>query len=368
MTLTGRWKEAKGSQRLAKREFLGTLIFPNPHIDRLASFKEATKHVVKLIDNGWHAWTIMNGEHLNALESTDWPRWTRSRMVTGIGEPSCVSASAWEHATSCDEMSFLQGGCVFLLDVVRFVFVMFLYFFSASVGFWLLLASGFYWLSAFVGILALLTSISFWLFGSVGFWLLLAFGFCWLFGSVGFCLLQVIFMPLLLLVLFCWWWRWWREQPGLHAWGGGAAPSPQPLPALRSLILNSMAFLVLFVVLFLVVCYILFLVCICWWFAIACYIVCHVVCDNVCAIILYDILYDPLWYWLILVSFATWFLTWCCFWLLFVVCSCLSVILLSNLPVPGGHCESGFPDCLPSRTKQSETQNAVKSNENIKSA
>ena len=64
---------------------------------------------------------------------------------------------------------------------------------------------------------------------------------------------------------------------------------------------------------------ILFLVCICWWVAIAFSIVCHVVRDNV---------------------------------LLFVVRSCLSVILLSNLPVPGGHCESGFPDYLPSRTKQ----------------
>ena len=40
------------------------------------------------------------------------------------------------------------------------------------------------------------------------------------------------------------------------------------------------------------------------------------------------------------------------FLVLFVVRSCLSVILLSNLPAPGGHCESGFPDCLPSRTKQ----------------
>ena len=102
--LTGRWKEAKGLQRLAKGEFPGS-IFPNPHINTHwhASFTEATKHVVNLIENGWHALPIMDGEHLN---STDWPRWTRSRMVIGIGEPSCVSASAWEHATSCDEMYF----------------------------------------------------------------------------------------------------------------------------------------------------------------------------------------------------------------------------------------------------------------------
>ena len=53
--------------------------------------------------------------------------------------------------------------------------------------------------------------------------------------------------------------------------------------------------------------------------------VCHVVCDNVCDIILYDILYD--------IVFFCYMVS--CIWLLFVVCSCLSVVLLSNLPVPG---------------------------------
>ena len=202
MTLTGRWKEAKGSQRLAKGEFLGTLIFPNPHIDRLASFKEATKHVVKLIDNGWHAWTIMNGEHLNALESTDWPRWTRSRMVTGIGEHSCVSASAWEHATSCDEMSFLQGGCVFLLDVVRFVFVFFSCFcwLLASVGFWLLLAFGFCWHFGSVDFYWLLAFWLCWLLASIGLWILLAFWLCWLLFASGDLYAAVVAVVVLLVV------------------------------------------------------------------------------------------------------------------------------------------------------------------------
>ena len=90
------------------------------------------------------------------------------------------------------------------------------------------------------------------------FWLLLAFGFCWpsvgcwLFDSVGYSTyrgmgtirieirgfgllwLQVIFASSCCGCCCCcscwfvcwWWWWWWWEQPGLHAWRGGAGPSP----------------------------------------------------------------------------------------------------------------------------------------------
>ena len=247
----------------------------------------------------------------------------------------------------------------------------------------LLLAFGFCWLLASIGFLA---SVCF--FAFVGFWLLLAFWLCWLFNiskndqelyrnaafwlalaSGDFC----FFFFFLLLLLFCWWWWWWWwwwwEQPGLHAWGGGAAPSPTP-PALRSLTWNSVTFLVLFLLLFLVVCYtvscydilVLFLVCICWWFAIACYIVCYVVRDNDCDIILYDILYDIVFF---LHGFVHDVVSGCfllfvldCLWFCCQICLCL-VDTVSQVFLIVCHPE-------PSNILAKWNRNAVKSSENIK--